>query len=491
MSATVPRWLALTALLTASCAPAPDAGRDPNAPPNVVFILTDDQGWADVGYHEVDADIRTPNIDAIAAWGASFTNAYATAPQCVPSRAALMTGRYQQRIGVDENAYTPLPLSATTVGERFSSLGYSTGYVGKWHLDVDENSDRWFEANHAADYPGLTSPGQLPLSERLPYFPDQRGFDRVYFGFRNSYRINFDQGGSLDARRVTNTDYRIDVASDAAVAFIEQNRDEPFYLHVSYYGPHWPIEASGEYLDRVEFSVGVRRRYALATMLAIDDGVGRIVAELERHGLLEDTLLIFMSDHGTPLGLTATDSPLDDTDNEWIGSLNDPFPGEKGMLAEGGIRVPLAMRWPGNIPAGAVLDHPVNGLDVVATALTAAGLDASALATMDGLDLRPVLTGGDSSYLAERPLFWRFWGQSAVRMGDWKYLRAGDREFLFDLSVQGEVGPNLIDDNPAMAAALRARLDGWAAELATPGVPVAWRNAKEQSFYDYFFTPAP
>ena len=446
--------------------------RDDDTRPNIVVVFTDDHGYADLGVQGVLGDVVTPHIDQLAADGARMTAGYVTAPQCTPSRAGLITGRYQQRFGLDDNSFTPMPLSETTLAERLQDAGYATGMVGKWHLDIDENSQ---------DFDNST----VTLDERTPYFPDQRGFADVYTGFWKQWWTNFDlQGNTVTVGSRPNEDYRLDVATDAGLTFIERHRQEPFFLYLNYYAPHVPLEAPDNYLSRFTNISEIRRRYGLAMMSAVDDGVGKLREKLDSYQLSDNTLIFFISDNGAPLGIHRLDLPIEDVSGEWDGSLNDPLIGEKGMLSDGGIRVPYIVSWPGTIPAGAVVDTAVSTLDVASTSLTAAGLEVPQ--ELDGENLLPTLIE-QSTELEQRPLYWRFWSQSAIRKGTWKYLKAGsDHEFLFDMTTTGET-LNVLAEHPDIADELRAELTQWSADLYRPGIPDESLTGPELEWYQHYF----
>ncbi|NCP65663.1 MAG: sulfatase-like hydrolase/transferase [Paraglaciecola sp.] len=433
-------------------------------PPNVIIIFTDDQGYADLGVQGQVEDIKTPNIDNLAKNGVLFTDGYVTSPQCTPSRAAMVTGQYQQRFGVDENKFTPLPLETKTLGNRFKNLGYKTGLVGKWHLDIDNNSIEWGAANYPDSVPFKRS--DVPLAVRKQFFPDSKGYDDTYFGFSGQYWTTFDQQGrSKKGSYVTNNAYRLDVVSDAATAFIHRNWQSPFYLHVAHYGPHVPLEATEKYLSRFSEDMPTRRRYALAMLAAIDDGVGDVVSQLEKYQLVNNTIIYVISDNGAPLGDDMEDEPITQY-GTWDGSLNVPFIGEKGMLTEGGIRVPFIMSYPGHIDKGKVVRAPVSTLDAAYTSLKLAG--EKALEELDGLDLMPAISG-EYDNLNARPLFWRFYKQQAVRLGRWKYLKAGlAREYLFDVSSDRHEKDNLIYLYPEIANQLRVYFEEWSEKMLRP-----------------------
>jgi arylsulfatase A-like enzyme len=459
--------------------------------PNVIVILTDDMGWSDLGAQGVVRDIKTPNLDQLAASGVRCTAGYVTSPQCSPSRAAIITGNFQQRYGIDTIPDVPLPTSAVTLAERLGSAGYRCGFVGKWHLEPNVTSTAWMDR----ELPGMSAKPRnqrrIPLELILRYGPGAQGFQEYFWGEMKHYRANF----SLDGRDLQPAgeaialpqDFRIEVQTRAAVSFIERNHAKPFYLHVAYFGPHTPLEAPKKYLDRFSGPMPERRRYALAMIAAIDDGVGQIVAKLREHGLAHDTLIIYTSDNGAPLKMTKIDSPINLDAGGWDGSLNDPWIGEKGMLSEGGIRVPMIFAWPGTIPAGQVYEQPVSSLDFAATAIAVAGLPATP--TLDGVNLLPFLTGQISS-APHQQLYWRFWDQAAIREGRWKYLSAGNgphAEFLFDVTSDEHERKNRFAEQPGRAAALRSKLAAWARQFKPPGIPDKPQNGQETAWYRFYF----
>ncbi len=453
--------------------------------PNIIFIYTDDHGYADLGANSVVDDIQTPNLDLLAAKGVLMSAGYVTSPQCTPSRAGLMSGRYQQRFGVDDNRFTPMPLEQATLAEKLLVAGYKTGMAGKWHLEISDNSITWFEDTYK---PGTTenySFSKIPFSEKVKYYPENRGFQDTFFGYKNRYRTNYSLAGeTIPVSTVSDKRFRVDVVTDASTTFIDRHYADPFFLYVAYFAPHVPLQATEEYLSRFPGDMPERRRYALAMIAAIDDGVGEIVDKLESYGIGENTIIFFMSDNGAPLAMTKADvEPVSEGGSTWDGSLNDPWIGEKGMLTEGALRVPYIVNWKGHVPAGTVYPEPVSTLDAAATAAALAGVTATDL---DGVNLLPYLN--DPSIKPDRALFWKFWQQTAVRKGDWKFLKTGSEgEYLFDLSRTEPEKNNLIDDNPEIAAQLKQELTTWAEELRHPGVPDIELNPEEKNWYEFYF----
>jgi arylsulfatase A-like enzyme len=456
-----------------------------NDKPNVIVIFTDDHGYADLGCQKSLADIKTPHIDKLAADGVRCTNGYITAPQCIPSRAGILSGRYQQRFGVDHNGTIPMPLGELLIPQRLRQAGYATGMVGKWHLDPNHQQEAWIRKNMPdADTKKRVS---IPAAKRRPYLPDKRGFTDIFCGHIQSYLASYDlDGRSIEpAQNLTKKGFRLDIQTDASLAFIDRHTKEPFFLYTAYFAPHVPLEATEKYLKRFPGEMPVRRKTALAMIAAIDDGVGRIRQRLRHHAIEKDTLIFFISDNGAPLKIDMKDIPLTYKGGAWDGSRNDPWVGEKGMLSEGGIRVPYIVTWPGKIPAGKTYHHPVTSLDVGATAVALAGL--AKVPSLDGVDLVPYLTG-DKTGAPHEMLFWRFWNQTAVRMGRWKYLQAaGQRRFLFDLHSPEHEKKNRLEEHPEIAKRLKTSLEGWAEELENPGVPSGKLNSQEKKFYDHYF----
>ena len=457
--------------------------------PNIIIIVADDQGYADVGAQRVVRDVQTPHLDALARSGARMTAGYVTAPQCSPSRAGLLTGRYQQRFGFDSIPDCPLPLNELTLAERLRSAGYVSGQVGKWHLDPNPLSTRWIEQNlpHVPRERRDRTP--IPEEMRRAFSPLAQGFDECFTGETANYFATFDRDGrtlsKAGSRVNARNSFRIATQTEAALAFLKRNRERPFFLYLCYYGPHVPLEAPANYLARFPGPMPERRRWALAMLSAIDDGVGQIVAALREHGLEEKTLIAYTSDNGAPLQLHKEDKrPVDLISADWDGSLNEPWVGEKGMLTEGGIRVPFLLQWKGTIPAGKVYDEPVSTLDFAATALAAAGVAPDA--KLDGVDLVPFLTGKKNGAPHEA-LFWRFWNQAAVRAGKWKYLKLGDgRQFLFDLESAEHEGRNVLAAQPEIARRLAQRLAHWTAELQPAGLPNQPLTRQEQRWYEFY-----
>ncbi|NBU39723.1 MAG: hypothetical protein EBS51_02685 [Planctomycetia bacterium] len=423
--------------------------------PNLLVIYSDDHGWADLGIQGVDKDVRTPHLDQLARDGVRFTRGYVSAPQCVPSRVALITGRYQQRFGVEDNTRGPLPLAEITIAERLAPAGYVSGWVGKCHIDI-------------GPAPGVKRedvrlrPKDLAL--RADHMPHHQGFAEYFRGEQREYHASHALDGTpfADAPHlVRDRRFRVEVQTDAALSFLERRAarpQQPWFLYLAWYAPHVPLESPEPWFSRTPESLPLQRRQALAMIAAMDDGLGRIRERLRTLGVEKDTLIFFIGDNGAPLG------------EAWDGSLNTPLAGQKGMLAEGGIRTPFIGAWPGHWPAGATYDHPVINVDVAATAVAAAHLPADPV--LDGVDLTPFVTGRAAGVPHER-LFWRWTSQSAVLEMPYKLVRLGDRPpALFDVTTpEGEhVTRDLAAGHPDIVRRLDGHLRDWAAGLSPPGL---------------------
>jgi uncharacterized sulfatase len=427
--------------------------------PNIIVFYTDDHGHADLSCQGVLDDIKTPHVDALAKGGVLARHGYSTAPQCVPSRAGLMVGKFQSRFGVESNGRDLSGFNKeVTIAERLQDTGYVTAQFGKWHLGPG---------------PKIT----------------EHGFRHV---FSQNSRRPFASNITLDGkdRPMSNLPpemYHVDGCSRAAASLIERYKEEPFFLYVAYRAPHVPLDAPPKYLSRFPGKMPERRRKALAMLSAVDDGVGLITSTLAKHGLSEKTLIFYIGDNGAPLKIHKLDAPGGGPG--WDGSLNDPLNGEKGMLSEGGMHVPFVVSWPGTIPAGQVYDHPISALDVAATAAEIARLETQP-ADLDGVNLIPHLTGKKTTPPHE-VLTWRWVAQSAIREGKWKLLRGGEREYLYDLETDLEEKHNLAAKHPEIATRLRNRLSTWANELDPPGLASGEMSKAATGYFDFYLDGKP
>jgi arylsulfatase A-like enzyme len=454
--------------------------------PNVIVIVTDDHGYADFGAYGLSDDIRTPQLDNLAANGALMTHGYVTAPQCVPSRAGIVTARYQSRFGVDGNEFVPIPVDEITVAERLQDAGYATGFVGKWHLEPTWEGREWMAGNYPE---GLekTPPFGIPFELRRPHMPMSKGFEDFYDGCMHNYLRNYDLDGNdvqpPKEHRIREDEFRIDHQTDAAVAFIRRHKDEPFFLHLAYFAPHVPMEVTEKHFTRFPGDMPERRRWALASIAAIDDGVGKIYKTLDQLGLTENTIIFYFGDNGAPLKIHRKDLPFT-VPGQWDGSDNGPLVGEKGMVSDGGVRVPFMVFWQDRIPAQ-VYDRPVIALDAGATALALAGVK-TAPGEVDGVNLVPYLTGEKDGDPHEA-LYWRFRGQSSIRKGKWKFydLQNGV-EMLFDMESDEHENQNLMKQYPEIAKRLKKKLAAFRAEQMHRGFAMD-STGEEDAFYKHYF----
>ena len=455
--------------------------------PNVIIILTDDHGYADLGIQGLADDIKTPHLDCLAKGGALMTDGYATAPQCSPSRAGIVSGRYQSRFGLEENKDKPMSLNEVTIAERLQKAGYATGFVGKWHLSPDHLTKKWIAENR--DKAGTKEPFMVP-EIMLPYRPISRGFDDCFEGVMSHYFCNYDlKGNDISPPRGYGNKkaFRIDIQTEAALSFIRRHSKEPFFLHLAYFAPHVPCEENKKYFDRFPGEMSERRRWALASISAIDDGVGKVMTLLNQNGLSKNTLIFFFSDNGAPLKINMKDSPFDKPG--WDGSLNGPMVGEKGMISEGGIRIPYIAHWKGTIPPQ-VYKEPVSTLDAGATALALAGVKTKP-GDIDGVDLMPYLTHKTKDSPHDI-LSWRWGGQSAIRQGKWKLFELENGvQMLFDLKSKDHENKNLIKQFPEIASRMATQLSTWRGELHPPGFARSMNIVEDIYFKHYFGIEVP
>ncbi|MCA1641701.1 MAG: sulfatase [Acidobacteria bacterium] len=422
--------------------------------PNIVVIVSDDMGYADIGDHG-SKDIPTPNIDALARGGIRFTDAYVSGPYCSPTRAGLLTGRYPQRFGHEFNPESApshseigLPPGEKTMADRLRAAGYRTALVGKWHLGRGDK-----------------------------FHPLERGFDE-FFGFlggAHSYIATNAEGANplLDGRKiVAETTYLTDAFADRAVVFIKRQKSRPFFLYLAFNAVHTPMHATEKYLARFPHIADQQRRTYAAMLSAMDDGIGRTLAALREAGLEEDTLIVFFNDNGGPTMAGTTIN----------GSSNAPLRGSKRQTWEGGIRVAFIVRWKGRLAEGKTDSRPVIQLDVLPTALAAAGVVAQPQWKFDGVNLLPFLTGKRSGAPHEA-LFWRLGENIAIRKGEWKLVKTSERPLqavdpavynelsgaeLYNLSDDISERKNLAAAHPGKVRELAADWQRWNRELAKP-----------------------
>ncbi len=455
----MPKHIA-TILAIASIAPIATAfANDSPRQPNIVLLFADDAGYADFGFHG-STDFRTPNLDELARTGVLFSQGYVSDPTCGPSRAGLITGRYQQKFGFEENnvpgfmsansaqlgTEMGLPVDEKTIADHLKSLGYATAVFGKWHLGHGDQ-----------------------------FHPSRRGFDE-FVGFRGGARSFFaypdgqaDRPENRFERGFGNYEepdgYLTDVLADEAVAFMERNAEGPFFVFLSFNAVHVPMDALASDLALFPELNGLRRQLAAMT-LAMDRASGKVLDAIDALELSDHTIVVFTNDNGGP------------TDRN--GSNNYPFAGTKSNHLEGGIRVPLLMRWPERLNAGDVYSEPVSTLDLLPTFHAAAGGDLAALGDIDGVDLLPFIRR-EVDGRPHRTLFWKKDVRATIRDGDWKLMRFADRPpELYKLTEDHAEQNNLASQHPELVASLFKKIFAWEQTLERS----RWTLEREYEQYD-------
>ena len=406
--------------------------------PNVIVFLCDDVGWGEFGF-QGNKQIPTPHIDSIASNGIRFTQGYVSGPYCSPTRAGLLTGRYQTRFGHEfneggaaGNVRFGLPLTERTIADRFKAEGYKTIAIGKWHL-------------------GSAAP-QLPM---------KRGFDEFFGTVANT--AYFKPQAFVDSRKspeahpiVADDFYTTDAYAARAVDWIGRHKTKPFLLYFPFNAQHAPLQAPEKYLNRFKNITDEKRRAFAAIMSAMDDAVGNVLAALREAKIEEHTLIWFLSDNGGPTPSTS--------------SQNGPLRGLKATTLEGGVRVPFCVQWKGNIPAGKTFTQPIIQLDILPTSLAAAGIKTEASWKLDGVNLLPHLTG-ESKLPPHDALYWRFGVQWAIHKGDWKLVASrpdGLTPRLFNLADDIGEANDLTATHADKVKELQSAWDKWNAEQAKP-----------------------
>ncbi|MGF1578808.1 MAG: sulfatase [Gemmataceae bacterium] len=416
--------------------------------PNIVLIFVDDLGYGELGC-QGNREILTPHIDSIAKNGIRFTDGYVSSPYCCPSRAGLLTGRYQTRFGHELNAVgdqnirpnVGLPLTEVTIADVLKRAGYVTGCIGKWHL-------------------GGTA----------KYHPQKRGFDEFYGflheghffvpppykGVTSRLRPNeppYDKNNSMlrGTKKIVEKEYLTDAITREALSFLERHKSKPFFLYLPYNAVHSPMQAPHKYLDRNKHIDDSHRRLFAAMLTSLDDGIGRVLAKLRELKLEEETVVILLSDNGGPVAEL--------TSSNW------PLRGGKGQLWEGGVRIPFLIQWKGQLPAGKTYPHPVISLDLFPTVAAVGGAKLPDERKLDGVNLLPFLTKQSTKEKPHDVLFWRYGANIALRQGKWKLVkqrkrgqRKPPRFELFDLSKDIRETSNLATRQPKKFQALKAEL---------------------------------
>lgn len=438
------------------------------AKPNIIVIMADDMGYADAGFTGA-TDIQTPHLDRLAASGVIFTNGYVTHPFCAPSRAGFLAGRYQHRFGFEHNPpYDPAnPLvgidkDETLFPARLQEVGYTTGLIGKWHLGA-----------------------------AAPFNPLNRGFDYFYgflSGGHDYFKIDltkpvknaYQQGLFRSKQPAGFEGYLTTALSRDAVKFVEDNKENPFFLFLSYNAPHSPLQAPKEDIDRYSHIKDKKRRIYAAMVDVMDRGIGEVIEALDQNGLRENTLVFFLSDNGGPIATGGGGGGN--------GSSNAPFRGGKTDFYEGGVHVPFIASWPAQIQPGQTYDHPVISLDISSTAVALAGVDPSSTKSMEGVNLIPHLNGQRST-APHDTLFWRFFsGWSVIAADGYKHIHnpGGKKTELFNLKKDIGEQNDLLRSEPDRAKQLMADWEEWNANNVALRNPVfaKYYRARDQFFMD-------
>ena len=430
------RLPAIAALCILSGVAAASAQTAP-AKPNVVLIVADDLGYGDLSSYGAP-DIKTPNLDRLAKEGIRLTNYYANAPVCTPTRAALISGRYQQRVGLerplDTNPATGhldlgLPVTGKSLPQLMKNAGYATALMGKWHLGFNPE-----------------------------FGPNAHGFE-YFFGYRAGYidwyaHVRGDGAPDIweNDKQITFDGYFDHEVVKRAETFIGAHTQSPFFLEVALGAPHWPFQSphrasvavrkggQSMYQQPADPNPPTRADYA-AIVEDEDAGIGRLLATLQERGLARNTLVIFISDNG----------------GEWL-SRNDPFFHRKDTIWEGGIRVPALVRWPGQLPSGKVSSQMAITMDLTRTILGVAGANLDGT-RFEGIDLLPLLKG--SAPAIERTFFWRVFEQRAVRSGQWKFLSDHGQQLLFDVTRDPGERHDVAREHPDLVVKLKAQVEAW------------------------------
>ena len=411
--------------------------------PNIILIVADDLGFGDLSLTG-STQIPTPNIDRLAKTGVFFPEGYVSSAVCSPSRAGFITGINGVEMGYDNNMggarpgddgrFLGLPVEQKTIPTLLKPAGYVTGMVGKWHLGDKEQ-----------------------------FAPTNRGFDE-FWGFRGGGHDYFEakpDGNGYSAPIECNyktpqkLTYITDDMGDESVGFIQRHKAQPFFLYASFNAPHTPMQAPEADLKLFDYIPDKKRRTYAAMVHRLDVNVGRIVDEVNKQGLTNDTLIVFFSDNGGPVDQNS--------------SMNAPYRGQKGILLEGGVHVPFIMNWPGTIKTGGTFREPVTSLDMAPTFTALAGDNAEKPArAFDGVDLMPYLRG-EKTGLAERELKWRFTISTAIRQGQWKLVRLPDRlPQLYDLSKDVAEQNNVALQNLEQTQKMLKTLGQWDVRLPYP-----------------------
>ncbi len=438
--------------------------------PNIIVILADDLGYADISVYQTGR-IPTPNIDRIGKEGVVFREGYVTAPICSPSRAGLMTGRYQQRFGFEYNNGPPsrdirehlgLSTSEKTIADILKTEGYTSAVIGKWHLG---SAPEFYPLVRGFDYFWGFLTGQTNFIR--PDAPEAVNGAPTQGPDTDRWALERPAAEVAEANRVmTGADrtlvdlgdgYLTEQITQEAISFIGEHREKPFFLYIAQLAPHTPLQTTKKYYDRFPGIEDHAQRVYAGMVSALDDSVGAILDELDALGLAENTIVIFLSDNGCAAYLPGICSA-------------EPLAGGKLTYLEGGIRVPFLMRWPARVEAGTEYATPVSSLDILPTLAQAAGAELPFDRDFDGIDLLAQIEANKA--VRQTSLFWRTKPMQAIRTGDLKYYRDKlGNEFLYDIAEDPGEETNLMENQPDEAALMRAAFAVWDAQLVDPAWP--------------------
>lgn len=477
--------------------------------PNIVIIIADDLGKTDISLYG-NPPIQTPNIDSIGLKGMTFTEGYITSPICAPSRAGMLTGRYQQRFGFEYQPHdrypknrvemfvyknfiatgdwlvadqiefprfqdmvkNGMPPSEIMLSEILKARGYATGILGKWHLGAGEHA---IPSNRGFDY-------QYGFYEAYSlYMADTSNKDIVnqrHKDFSDPFIWGKGRSGNCAIRRnhdiIEEEFYLTDRIAEEANAFVDRNKDKPFFMYVPFLAPHTPFQATKAYYDKLEHITDRNKRVYNAMIWQLDDAVGSIISHLEENNLMENTIIFFLSDNG---GATYTEA----TDNA-------PLKGGKFTNFEGGLNVPFMIRWDGKIDASTQYDQPVVSMDIFSTALELAGVEYKTERPVDGTSLIPILKDSFRLPIHDK-LCWRSGYNRAIRYGDWKLITddLSGNHALYNLRTDKEEQRNLYQDNTEMVEMLKKKHAEWESEMMDP----KWPRVMDYRWWDgdepYYF----
>jgi arylsulfatase A-like enzyme len=419
--------------------------------PNVIVILADDLGYQDVGFNGCK-DIPTPHIDRIAKNGVKFTNGYVTYAVCGPSRAGLITGRYQDRFGYSRNPlYAPqdvemgLPLTEETMADILKKNGYYSTVIGKWHLGT--HPDLHPQKRGFNEFFGFLEGGHHYMPEMWTLEDDTKAKTQ-YDGYKTKILRN--------TTPIEEKEYLTDALSREAVSFIDKNAQKPFFIYLAYNAPHTPLQATSKYLNRFSHIQNPKRKTYAAMVSAMDDGIGAVLKQLEDKGLDKNTIVVFLSDNGGPENDNASD--------------NGPLRGQKSNFWDGGIKVPFAIQWPAKIKAGTVYEKPVISLDILATVAATVKSKINPEKPLDGVNLLPYLNG-ENKKAPHEYLFWRNYdkGVIAVRTLEHKIVvTETHNQELFNSLKDISEKDNLYQENKQAFDKLMQQWKVWNGQLKEP-----------------------